>query len=132
MSYPGLGQDPSADTLAYWAAHDAARAAANAAAYGSPTQAAAARTALTRVVTQRTADVATQEAIDAAPDAPGFLDQLRATLTGAGKAATIGLVILGAFVFGPPLLRIVEQRGRRPARANPGRRRRRRRSRRGR
>lgn len=117
VSYPrrgALGDDAqSPDTAAYWALHDAAVAAANARAYGTPQQAAAAQVALNRAASSNAARVTAQEQTDTAP---GFLEQLQGILTGAGKAAAVGLGLVGLFVFGPPILRILEQRGRRAAR----------------
>lgn len=109
MSYPQLGDDQSADTAAYWALHDAAVAAANARAYGSPQQAAAARGGFNAAAASNAARVVSQEQADTAP---GFLEQLQAALTGAGKIALLGLAGVAAIAYGPTLLRMAGRRRR--------------------
>lgn len=104
---------PSADTVALNAVRDAARAAANAAAYGTDADQDAAAAALQQTIDANKARVATLEQQET--PAPSFLDQLRASLGSAGKYVAIAGLGLAAIYLAPLVLR-------RRAHANPRRR----------
>lgn len=115
---------PSPDTLALQRQHDAAVALANARAYGTANDVAVAQRALDAAKAAAQGTYGQEHASDTTPS---FLDdllaKLQAILGSAGKAAAIGLGVLGVFVLGPPLLRYLSERQRARPRANPRRRR---------
>lgn len=104
---PGLG-DVSADTAATNALKLASRTVANANRYGTAAEQAAARQQLTTTAAQRTRDVARLKAVESAPTGP--LAALQDLLTGAGKAAGIGIALITLVTAGPTILRMLESR----------------------
>lgn len=120
MGYlPQLG-DVSADTAAARALHQAALAVIAARQSGNADAAGAARRAFDAMAGTNAQRAAALKIAEATPS--GFLEQLRGSLTSAGKLAAL---VLGAIVLGPHVIGALGRAGRH-TRLNPGRRRRRR------
>lgn len=107
----GDSSTAAADDAAYHALHDAAVAVANARAYGTAQQQAAAATQLRQAKSSATANATAQFQQDMQSGVFGdALQSIQDILTSAGKAAAIGLGIIALFLFGPTLLKMAAKK----------------------